>query len=145
MNLGLILPYYKARPFRVPSIPWIPGLEIFLSDIWSECFLGFRHCLIRSWTKRGPSVDSWKSQGSSFVFTHLYEFFFFNFICLFLRERGRECMCEGQRERETENPKLDAGLDLMSCEITTWAEIKSWLFNRLSLKNHCFNLFCVCF
>ena len=46
--------------------------------------------------------------------------------------RGRE------REREGENPMqapcsaLDAGLNLMNCEIMTWAEIQSWTLNRLN-------------
>ena len=46
-------------------------------------------------------------------------------------------MGEGQREKERENPKRSPyyeyrarlGLELMNCEIMTWAKIKSQMLN----------------
>ena len=55
------------------------------------------------------------------------------FIYLWETERG-----EGQKERETQNPKQlqgtehDVGLKLTNSEIVTWAEIKSQTLNQLS-------------
>ena len=51
-------------------------------------------------------------------------------LIYFLRERGRERVGEGQREKETQNPKQapgseplsterEAGLELLNCEILT--------------------------
>ena len=54
-----------------------------------------------------------------------------------MRERKRESASEGGAERERENPKHhptdspepDTGLDLVSLEIMTLAEIKSSMIN----------------
>ena len=60
--------------------------------------------------------------------------FFFNVSFIFESERDRVWAGEGQREKETENPKqapgseLSAqsrmwGLELTNCEMVTWAEV----------------------
>ena len=77
--------------------------------------------------------------------TQTYPFYFFN-MYLFLRENEREHKWGRDREREREripsSVRPDTGLELMKCEITTWAEIKSWTLNQLShsgaLKTHLF-------
>ena len=63
--------------------------------------------------------------------------FFFNVFIYFETERDRAWAGEGQRERETQNPtqapgselsvstEPNAGLELMDCEIMTWAEVRS--------------------
>ena len=55
------------------------------------------------------------------------------------RERERKCMWaeEGQRERipsrlHAVSAEPQAGLDLTTCEIMPWAEIKSRMLNQLS-------------
>ena len=60
-------------------------------------------------------------------------FYLFIWSFLFIFERASEQAGEGQRERETQNPKqapgselsaeADTGLEPMSPEIITWAEV----------------------
>ena len=76
---------------------------------------------------------------------HLY-FYFFKLISLFWeRERRREHQCGRGREKGRENSQQatrwhstepNTGLELMNCEIMTWAEIKIQTLNRMS--HHCF-------
>ena len=70
--------------------------------------------------------------------THQFLQFFLNLF----RERESMWAGEGQRERErrqripsrlsTVSAEPHTGLDPMNCEITTWAEVKSWMLNWLS-------------
>ena len=68
-------------------------------------------------------------------------FFFLMFIYLFFRERKSMCMNRGRAEGGTRrNPSRlctvstepDAGLELTTCEIMIWAEIKGQKINWLS-------------
>ena len=67
----------------------------------------------------------------------------FTYLLLREREREHECRKGRERERERERERIlsrlwaistepDAGLKLITHEITTWAEAKSQMLNRLS-------------
>ena len=59
------------------------------------------------------SLFVFSEQNQEFFF-HSYNLFFFNFfnVYLFLRETDRAQAGEGQRERETQNPKQAPGSEL---------------------------------
>ena len=61
-----------------------------------------------------------------------YGHFFFYVYLFILRERGRESRCERGRERG--NPKQAPCFQgtAMNCEIVTWSETMSGMFNQLS-------------
>ena len=81
-----------------------------------------------------------------FSFLSIVLCIFLSLFIYFERQSKREHTCmwawEGvKREREKENGRErihtvstgpNVGFDLMNCEIMTWAEIKSWMFNSLS-------------
>ena len=70
---------------------------------------------------------------SSFVIRFLQSFYFYFFnVYLFLRERETECEQERSRERRQRiqsrlwavSTEPSVGLELMNCEIMTWAKVR---------------------
>ena len=128
----------------------LPKVRSLWSHLSLEVLTSFGTFLCNStslkWLRKHDSVDypSFShSCGSNIVFyfsffyilrmQSLNDWQFFKFIYF---EREFECV-EWGRERERENSctvstEPNMGLKLMTHEIITWAEIKSWTLNRLS-------------
>ena len=108
--------YFRSgKGHRAGDTEYKAGSRLWAVSTEPDAGLEPTNCEMMTWAEVGRLTD-WATQVPQYLFI--------------LRERERARAGEGKREREREDPKQapcwqHAGLDSMSCDIMTWAKIKS--------------------
>lgn len=111
--------------------------------------MSFKYFIVNVLMCKKPRIFFWSCLCYCFklwvyAYFHGWQFYLLLFLMFsFKREREKECERERGRERRRQNLKqapgsylsaqsLTQGFELKNHEIMTWAQVKSWILNRLS-------------